>query len=346
MLHMILLILKWIGLILGGIIGFLLLLFLLVLFVPLRYRMRMASGEEGISGRIQADWLMRAFGVIADYRDGKPRVRLKLFWLPLFTLYPRKESTEKKRSKRHSGTASENRPASSGDEGPEVAEHRRLEQELEQELLEERGQRMDLLPEQPRIEHQAQEIRSAERPRVSLPYRIVTGLFRLVKKLVLTVWRLFRTLLRLPFLIVGTVHRFFQKLGYTIRKIYVKICRKRESVRELMAFLRQEETQAALSKCKQQLLKMLHHAAPRKIRGQFTAGTGDPALTGQLYGLYCMACPVHKFQVQIQPDFDNAVFQGKVSLRGRIRLAAMLFYGFRILADANVRNLIRRVRNR
>ena len=219
---------------------------------------------------------------------------------------------------------------------------------------------MDLLPEQPGMEHQARlhekmspgadydkkETEYAERSGESFPYRIVTGLLRLVKKLMLTVWRLFWTLLRLPFLIVGTVHRFFQKLGYTIRKIYVKICRKRESVRELMAFLQQEETQAALGKCKQQLLKMLHHAAPRKIRGQFTAGTGDPALTGQIYGLYCMACPVHKFRVQIQPDFDNAVFQGKVSLRGRIRLAAMLFYGLQILADANVRNLIRRVRNR
>ena len=50
--------------------------------------------------------------------------------------------------------------------------------------------------------------------------------------------------------------------------------------------------------------------------------------------------------VQIQPDFDNAVFQGKVSLRGRIRLAAMFFYGLQIITDANVRGLIRRVRNR
>ena len=55
MLHILLLILKWIALILGGIIGLLLLLLLLVLFVPLRYRMRLVSGEEGITGRIQAD---------------------------------------------------------------------------------------------------------------------------------------------------------------------------------------------------------------------------------------------------------------------------------------------------
>ena len=46
MLHILLLILKWIALILGGIIGLLLLLLLLVLFVPLRYRMRLVSGEE------------------------------------------------------------------------------------------------------------------------------------------------------------------------------------------------------------------------------------------------------------------------------------------------------------
>ena len=104
MLHILLLILKWIALILGGIIGLLLLLLLLVLFVPLRYRMRLVSGEEGITGRIQADWLLRAFGITADYRDGKPRVRLKLFWLPLITLYPSKDKGAKRQGRKKQGT--------------------------------------------------------------------------------------------------------------------------------------------------------------------------------------------------------------------------------------------------
>ena len=387
MLHILLLILKWIALILGGIIGLLLLLLLLVLFVPLRYRMRLVSGEEGITGRIQADWLLRAFGITADYRDGKPRVRLKLFWLPLITLYPPKDKgtkhqgRKKQRTRDGSGnvTKEDNRQADKETTGtvdgnriaaqedvtqgltPEQAERARLETELERELLEEQGQRMDLLPEELQtassgdrdaheslgMEHQA---RLHEKRPAGADYgngeQENKEFFRLIKKLVLTIWHLVWLLIRLPFVVARKIRGFFQKLGYTIRRIYVKICHKRARVRELMEFLRQEETQAALDKCKRQLFRMVCHAAPRKLRGQFTAGTGDPALTGQLYGLYCMACPVHRFRVQIQPDFDNAVFQGKVSLRGRIRLAAMFFYGLQIITDANVRGLIRRVRNR
>ena len=386
MLHILLLILKWIALILGGIIGLLLLLLLLVLFVPLRYRMRLVSGEEGITGRIQADWLLRAFGITADYRDGKPRVRLKLFWLPLITLYPSKDKGAKRQGRKKQGTrdgsgnvtkednwqadkekigtADGKRIAAQEDvtQGltSEQAERARLETELERELLEEQGQRMDLLPEELHEktsagadygngEQENKEYTEGNRedlPKKSVLYRLVTGIFRLAKKLVLTIWHLVWLLIRLPFVVARKIRGFFQKLGYTIRRIYVKICHKRARVRELMEFLRQEETQAALDKCKRQLFRMVCHAAPRKLRGQFTAGTGDPALTGQLYGLYCMACPVHRFRVQIQPDFDNAVFQGKVSLRGRIRLAAMFFYGLQIITDANVRGLIRRVRNR
>ena len=365
MLHILLLILKWIALILGGIIGLLLLLLLLVLFVPLRYRMRLVSGEEGITGRIQADWLLRAFGITADYRDGKPRVRLKLFWLPLITLYPPKDKGTKHQGRKKqgtldgsgnvtkednwqadketTGTADGNRIAAQEDvtQGltPEQAERARLETELERELLEEQGQRMDLLPEELHEKTSAgADYGNGEQENKEF--------FRLIKKLVLTIWHLVWLLIRLPFVVARKIRGFFQKLGYTIRRIYVKICHKRARVRELMEFLRQEETQAALDKCKRQLFRMVCHAAPRKLRGQFTAGTGDPALTGQLYGLYCMACPVHRFRVQIQPDFDNAVFQGKVSLRGRIRLAAMFFYGLQIITDANVRGLIRRVRNR
>lgn len=65
MLHILLLILKWIALILGGIIGLLLLLLLLVLFVPLRYRMRLVSGEEGITGAHPGGLAAAGLGITA-----------------------------------------------------------------------------------------------------------------------------------------------------------------------------------------------------------------------------------------------------------------------------------------
>ena len=78
MLHIILAILKIIGILLAAILGLLLLAVLLVLFVPLRYRLEFERKEEKIWAKARFGWLARLILAEAVLIDGKPKVRVRL----------------------------------------------------------------------------------------------------------------------------------------------------------------------------------------------------------------------------------------------------------------------------
>ncbi len=88
MLHIILGILKIIGLLLGIILLLLLSVFLAVLFVPVRYRGRLVRNQETTQARLRVTWLLRLISVAAsfDLAQGRPVIEICLFGIPLARL--------------------------------------------------------------------------------------------------------------------------------------------------------------------------------------------------------------------------------------------------------------------
>lgn len=71
-----------VGWILLGILGLLLLLFLLVLFFPVSYRLEVEKTPERLSVKAAAGWLMGLFRILFFYPDpGKPQIRIAWFAL-------------------------------------------------------------------------------------------------------------------------------------------------------------------------------------------------------------------------------------------------------------------------
>ncbi len=99
MLHIILLILKIIGIILLGILALALAVLLIVLFVPIRYK-----GEAGIydekHGKIVISWLLHAVSYTLRYDNGAYGGRLKIFGI---TIGKRKKKvhTKARKSRKH-----------------------------------------------------------------------------------------------------------------------------------------------------------------------------------------------------------------------------------------------------
>lgn len=73
-------ILKWIGIVLGGILGLLLFLIALVVFVPLRYRVQ-GSSREGMSYSFRFSWLCSAVAV--SKKNHSDKIMLKIFGIPV-----------------------------------------------------------------------------------------------------------------------------------------------------------------------------------------------------------------------------------------------------------------------
>lgn len=114
MIHIVLLVLKIIGIILASVLGLLIALLLIVLFAPIRYRLK-AEYEEAFEASAKITWLLRIISFTAEYgkdsgaaseteasyeeTDGSTnfRMRLKIFGRIIFDSSKAKEDSEEKK---------------------------------------------------------------------------------------------------------------------------------------------------------------------------------------------------------------------------------------------------------
>ena len=83
MLHILLLVLKIIGIIIAAILGILVLLLCIVLFVPFRYEIKGRSEGDApsLKGKIKVTWLLHLFRADVYYKDQKLIWRIRFaFW--------------------------------------------------------------------------------------------------------------------------------------------------------------------------------------------------------------------------------------------------------------------------
>lgn len=92
--HILLLILKIIGVLLLALLGILILLVVSVLFVPIRYR---ADGTllDKKEADISASWLLFVLRVVCSIKNGEVTAGVRLFGIPVFT-YPKREKIKAK----------------------------------------------------------------------------------------------------------------------------------------------------------------------------------------------------------------------------------------------------------
>ena len=93
-----------------------------------------------------------------------------------------------------------------------------------------------------------------------------------------------------------------------------------------------------------QVIAVLRHCLPRKIRGSIHYGMEDPALTGKILAVICAVYPVLPGKLKIDPDFEEQVVEAEVSFRGHIVPAVILYRGLRILLCRELWSLMRRVK--
>ena len=82
MLHILLMILKIIGIILLAILGILILLLLVVLFVPLRYQIEaeFPGDIKKTKFKVKCSWLLHLFSGKFSYLDGETKYQIRVFW--------------------------------------------------------------------------------------------------------------------------------------------------------------------------------------------------------------------------------------------------------------------------
>ena len=99
------------------------------------------------------------------------------------------------------------------------------------------------------------------------------------------------------------------------------------------------ENRHAFHKIRSELWNVLCYLAPRKVKGRFVVGTGDPSSTGLVIGGISLLPFAYQEGIEITPDFDDKVFQADGMIKGRIQVYYFVRLCIRLYRDKELRKL-------
>jgi hypothetical protein len=310
------------------ILGLFLLILLTVLLVPVRYTVAVTHGEElRLEGG--AGWLLHLFGVKFSYIEEKFHIRIRAL---CFVLYDnRKPGHPKIKKKRQRATVK--RKKSSGrrtkvtSKRKETASDRSGQTEILQ---------ADTGKPKLQVSHEA-EINENKRIVSDSDTRNADSSFEeeLRKEKESVFQRIYHKIIRLKEKIIA----LFQRIKSKIIKWFDTAVNIKQKVSLISDFVKDEYNKEGFSITFESLKKLLKHMMPTKLESRIVFGTGDPCTTGQALGFLGTLYSFYGAKVQIIPDFENKILEGKHYAKGRIRLITVLIIVVKLLLDKRFKQL-------
>ncbi|MCD8018667.1 MAG: DUF2953 domain-containing protein [Clostridiales bacterium] len=94
---------------------------------------------------------------------------------------------------------------------------------------------------------------------------------------------------------------------------------------------------------KECIIKLLKHVLPRKLQGNIRYGFDDPSTTGMVTGFAAVFYPKYEKHFTLVPEFQESCFEASCRGRGRIHLGYFLYLGIRVLLNADVRRIVKKM---
>lgn len=315
MLHIILLILKIIGICLLCLIGLLLLCIGLVLFVPVRYRASGSYIEKQLKLLGGVTWLCHIISVRIFYDDekqeDKSRVLVKIFGIAIM-------DTAKKKTKK----AKE--PKEAVLEVPKKPPH-----EKDAEEKEKTKSRTPEIAQKPKAEVQKDEVQKDEVQKNEVQKN---------EEKKDEAARVEHTKSKKSLLAKLTAFR--QKMSDAFKRLCDRLETINQKKDKLMDILFSEENKKTFILLKRSIFKLIRHILPRRIEGWIHFGTDNPEKTGRMLGWLAVFYPLYAERLKIAPDFEKEIFETKFLAVGKIQAFTFVSTGIKIMLNKDLRRII------
>ena len=328
MLQIFFLILKIIGIILAAVLGLAILLLLLVLFVPVRYRAYGVKKEGECRAEAKISWLLHLISVPVAFREGELSAKIKILGITLMDLTDSGSFEEAEPVPEPAERTEEQKTAQSGERPAEEAAARSGERPVEETAQSETRQAQ----EHPVEKQAAPERTSQKKEELEEEEEEKNGIFSRFLQFLRMIWKFFTG-----------IPRKLKNLKCTFRRFCGKIKRMARKYRAAKEFALDERTKAAVRLVLEQAKIFARQALPRKICGEVRFGTSDPALTGQILGIAGIFYPLFMDNVKVDPDFEQTILEGELFLKGRLRIVSAVRIAWRLFRDKNVRYVYRKL---
>ena len=329
MLHIIIFILKIIGILLLVILGLILLLVSSVLFVPITYKVRAERKDGVIQVRAVAGWMFRLLSVHYRLHTSQEPMQLlqgRILGIPVWRpLEPKKEKPKKAEKKSKEKQSK-----------PKQMEPKQLEQKAEMKSSDKAKERLkkDLTPgtavatvPQPEPEVSRQEQPQDKQAQTKPPRQSI------LKKLLYAIRRIY-----------GKITAIGRGLFSLVVKLLHMPEKASETIGTLTDFWNLEENVKARESIWRELKFLWKHSRPRKADLTLHFGFEDPSWTGQCMGVLSILNVWYPGRIFLKPEFEQEIFEGTLYIKGHMMLAVPLLSIFRLWRDENVMKMYRRFR--
>lgn len=329
MLHIIIFILKIIGILLLVILGLILLLVSSVLFVPITYKVRAERKDGVIQVRAVAGWMFRLLSVHYRLHTSQEPMQLlqgRILGIPVWKpLEPKKEKPKKAEKKSKEKQSK-----------PKQMEAKQLEQKAEVKSSDKAKERLkkDLTPgtavatiPQPEPEVSRKEQPQDKQAQTKPPRQSI------LKKLLYAIRRIY-----------GKITAIGRGLFSLVVKLLHMPEKASETIGTLTDFWNLEENVKARESIWRELKFLWKHSRPRKADLTLHFGFEDPSWTGQCMGVLSILNVWYPGRIFLKPEFEQEIFEGTLYIKGHMMLAVPLLSIFRLWRDENVMKIYRRFR--
>lgn len=326
MLHILLLILKWIGIVLAVFLLLVLLLINLGLFVPVRYRADASCQNdiETLEAEFELSWMWKLFFLTACWKKGKADMKIRIGWKYLFSEEKEGKSEEKI-------------------EVPEEKEENDLQKEKEeQKFLKE--QKESLPPEKTNRSLPENNVQEQAEKRECHQEKTESGIDKEEeeKESFTADWRKAGGRKKKPLWdrMKEKISEWIESCKSFWRKILAMGRNFRGKKEQIESFLTDASHRRAFCSLKREVRRFLGHVSPKDVKIVGKIGLEDPYMTGQALAVLGILFPFLGENTVIVPDFENKVLEGSVHIEGKIHNFRMLAILWRLIKDRDVRKII------
>ena len=329
MLHIIIFILKIIGILLLVILGLILLLVSSVLFIPITYKVRAERKDGVIQVRAVAGWMFRLLSVHYRLHTSQEPMQLlqgRILGIPVWKpLEPKKEKPKKAEKK---SKEKQSKPKQMGakqlEQKAEVKSSDKAKERLKKDLTP--GTAVASVP-QPEPEVSRQEQPQDKQAQTKPPRQSI------LKKLLYAIRRIY-----------GKITAIGRGLFSLVVKLLHMPEKASETIGTLTDFWNLEENVKARESIWRELKFLWKHSRPRKADLTLHFGFEDPSWTGQCMGVLSILNVWYPGRIFLKPEFEQEIFEGTLYIKGHMMLAVPLLSIFRLWRDENVMKMYRRFR--
>ena len=316
--HVILLILKVLGITLLILLGIVLLLVLLLLLAPFHYTIDAEYyGDVKAVGRIQ--WLCFVLDLKGVYGNNKFLYYLKSFGFMI--------STNDEEDKHYRAISDEEVESDKSSDKAKPSEAEKVPVKVVEDEFE-------------TYEQEQEQKTKSEPQKKSIFMRIYEGIESGLEWVVTIPMRVHDKISEL----MARILDFFANLAENMNKVIKKRDMILQKITGVRSLLEKPYTKKVLKDGKVLLKKMWKHVRPRKLQGSIHFGLEDPATTGQLLGVVGMLYPVYRNHFVIAPDFEQQIFEGKIYAKGRVQIGRMTFLLLRFMLTRDFFKTVQKAR--